>query len=130
MRTAPAPRAGLGRFVLCLSLIAQGLLHAPASASAGRKMVKSLASADRTAARQDAEAAGLPDLDEARRRPRHEPKAVPPVPSKRRRCPPRNPRCNDDIDGRPQATPTPGRAPARQATRVGGHGAVPRRRGR
>ncbi len=42
-----------------------------------------------------------------RSRPRHEPKAVPPVPSTRRRCPPRNPRCNDEGDGAPGATPTP-----------------------
>lgn len=61
------------------------------------------------AARQEAEAEGLPDLDEARSRPQHEPRAIPPIPSRRRRCPPHNRRCNDDIDGRalPASTPAP-----------------------
>jgi YD repeat-containing protein len=51
----------------------------------------------------------LPDLNEARNRPAHEPRAVPPVPSTRRRCPPHNRRCNGDESNapRPDATPAP-----------------------
>jgi YD repeat-containing protein len=115
--TAPAPRAGLVRLVLCFSLLAQALMPAPARASASRDTVKSATLVGGAAARQGTEAAGLPDLDEARSRPRHEPKAVPPVPSTRRRCPPRNPRCNDDVDGagRPAPTPTPAANPRRAA---------------
>jgi YD repeat-containing protein len=55
----------------------------------------------------DAPAENLPDLNVARSRPRHEPRAVLPIPSTRRRCPPHNRRCNDDIDGLSAPTPTP-----------------------
>jgi YD repeat-containing protein len=107
-RSASAPRARLVHLLVCLSLLAQSLIPQAASAeSTAGKTGKPAAPAGTAAARQEAEAADLPDLEEVRRRPQHEPKAVPPVPSTRRRCPPRNPRCNQDVDGAPQATPTP-----------------------
>lgn len=57
----------------------------------------------------DAPAANLPDLNVERLRPQVKAKTLPPIPSTRRRCPPQNPRCNDDVDGSPRATPTPPR---------------------
>lgn len=105
-RTASALRARLIRPFLCLVLLAQPLLHFSVGA-AGRSSGGGVATAVKASAPQGVEAADLPDPDEARRRPRHEPKAVPPVPSMRRRCPPRNPRCNDEADGTPRPTPTP-----------------------
>jgi YD repeat-containing protein len=58
-------------------------------------------------------AAGLPDLNEARRRPVREPRTVPPVPSTRRRCPPSNRRCNDPGGGdSPRSRPTPSSTPS------------------
>jgi YD repeat-containing protein len=106
-RTASAPRARLVRSVICLTLLAQTLIPRAAAAPAVRAAGIPSPAAGRAAARQEAEAADLPDLKEMRNRPRREPKAVPPVPSTRRRCPPRNPRCNEDVNGAPQATPTP-----------------------
>jgi YD repeat-containing protein len=108
-RPASAPRSRLVHLLVCLSLLAHSLIPVRAAAApAGRTTGKpSPAVGTAAAVRQEAEAADLPDLEEVRRRPHREPKAVPPVPSTRRRCPPRNPRCNDDLDGAPQATPTP-----------------------
>ena len=106
-RTAPAPLTRLVRLVLCFSLIAQPLLFDPAGARAGSDAGKVTPPTSRVAARQEAEAADLPDLNGARNRPHHEPHAIPPVPSTRRRCPPHNRRCNDDIDGKPRPAPTP-----------------------
>ncbi len=60
-----------------------------------------------TAARQAESPAGLPDLNEARRRPRYEPRTIPPVSSTRRRCPPANRRCNEDPAGQARPRPTP-----------------------
>ena len=112
--SASARRARLIRLLLCLSLLAQSLIPgAAAAASGGSSSGKPSPAAGTTAARQEAEAADLPDLEEVRNRPHHEPKAVPPVPSTRRRCPPRNPRCYEDADGAPAATPTPTPSPNR-----------------
>jgi YD repeat-containing protein len=107
-RNASAPRARLARLVLCLSLLAQPLLSGLTNASASRSAGNGNPPvSNRVAVRQEAEAADLPDLNEARNRPHHEPHAIPPVPSTRRRCPPRNRRCNDDVDGKPHPAPTP-----------------------
>jgi len=122
-RTASAPRTRLIRLVLCLSLLAQPLLFDSAGAHAGLDAGKVKSPFSKVTARQEAEAADLPDLNEARNRPHHEPRAIPPVPSTRRRCPPRNRRCNDDIDGpaRPSATPRqtpPGRDDAHSVASI------------
>ncbi|HJR07936.1 MAG TPA: carbohydrate-binding protein, partial [Pyrinomonadaceae bacterium] len=49
----------------------------------------------------------LPDLDVTRRHRPTRPKAPEPIRSTRRNCPPRNPRCNDDVRGASSSTPTP-----------------------
>lgn len=112
-RPASVPCARLVHLVLCLSLLAQPMLLAPAGTSAGRGAVKVTSRVvGKAVARQEAEAADLPDLNEARERPHHEPRAVPPVPSTRRRCPPRNRRCNDSVNDPPDPTGAPAPTPA------------------
>jgi YD repeat-containing protein len=108
-RTASTSRAQLICLIVCFSLLVQPLLSASAGASAGRNTGKATTLVGKSVTRRvsEAEAADLPDLNEARRRPHKEPKAIPPVESKRRRCPPHNRRCNDNVDGAPSATPTP-----------------------
>lgn len=119
-RNASAPRARLVRLVLCLSLLAQPMLAGLSNASAGNSASKVAPPVGKNvSARQEAEADDLPDLDEARRRPRHEPRAIPPIPSRRRRCPPHNKRCNDDIDGRALPASTPA-TPKKSAQADGG----------
>ncbi|HZW08046.1 MAG TPA: S8 family serine peptidase, partial [Phycisphaerales bacterium] len=61
---------------------------------------------------------GLPNLDEARRLEGSVPRAIPPVPSTMRRCPPNNPRCDgaEGAPGRPNSAPSPTPTPGRRAS--------------
>ena len=87
-RASFAPRARLISLVICLSLLAQSLLPtlAGASTGSGAKATKTSSPVAAKAKQQaeDAQAADLPDINEARNRPGYEPRAVPPVPSTRR----------------------------------------------
>jgi YD repeat-containing protein len=57
----------------------------------------------------------MPDLDAARGHRPAEPRALRSVPSTLRRCPPHNPRCNEDGDRGPRPAPTPTPASAAHA---------------
>jgi YD repeat-containing protein len=102
-RRLSAPRVKFARLCLCLSLLTAQLMPTFGSAAvpSPRGFKPSLAQ------NTGAPAAGLPDMEEARRSNPRAPKAVAPVASKRRRCPPHDHRCNDDIDGKGRALPTP-----------------------
>lgn len=67
----------------------------------------------------DAPAANLPDLNVERRRPHGEARTLPAVPSKRRRCPPQSPRCNEPGSDAARPAPTPAQGKGRAALEGG-----------
>ncbi|MDQ3746540.1 MAG: PA14 domain-containing protein, partial [Acidobacteriota bacterium] len=103
-RLSSSTRVRLLCLLLCCVLLPPPSLLAsgPRSNSPTRITTRPL-----NATRQAEAPAGLPDLNEARRRPRHEPRTIPPIPSTRRRCPPANRRCNEDPAGQARPRPTP-----------------------
>jgi subtilisin family serine protease len=90
-----------------------GTLHGSDAEASGATATEKALKAQPPGLRQS-DAYDLPDLDSARSLPGHDPQAIPPVPSTRRRCPPSNRRCNATGGNAPQptATPTPSTKPA------------------
>src|SRR5947209_10020956 len=102
---ASSPRVRLLSLVLCCAVLLPSSLFAsgPKSASPGVRKTPATTPARQT----QTSPAGLPDLNEARRRPARDPHAVPPVPSTPSRCPPRDRRCNDYASASPPPPPHP-----------------------